>query len=147
MIPTLYRFENKKIPVATFLNYEFKLYGDLVNEKVEVNPNLIERMLMNIDIWDNGIINVFGILNVEKDSFEILDKNTLMQVETLVRFILLDDYELEGLGILTKLNGLKFSDLENRFKRRINETYINAYFVEEWDKDSIDKNALSKFFK
>ena len=82
--PRMYRFENKKIPVSTFLNYEFKLFNGLDKEDFEINCNLIERMLLNVDTWNNGTCNIRGIINVEKDTFEILDKQTLSIVETLI---------------------------------------------------------------
>jgi len=52
------------------------------------------------------------------------------QLNTINRFILQNNFKLNNMEVLTHLNGFSYSDLDNYYKRVINDTQIITYQIE-----------------
>lgn len=124
--------KSETVMVQALLSANIKVAPWLQEEKIDYDSNLIERILLNLDIWNRGICTICCVKDVYDDSILILDKNSLSIIETLVNFVEMESFSLSGLGILSDLDGKKFSDLVPSWRRRIKQASIHLISIEEY---------------
>lgn len=102
---------------------------------VVAQSRLIESILINIPL------PAFYFDGSNDEKWDIIDG--LQRLLTLKKFILEGSLTLSGLEFLTRYNGKKYNDLPKSFHRRIKETQITAFVIQE----GVDPNVKFHIFK
>lgn len=117
MITLINRIENDEIE----LNPAFQRRPDVWKE--DQQSRLIESMMLNIPL------PAFYMDASDNDKWIVIDG--LQRLNTIKRFVILENLTLGGLGIMGEYNGYKFSALPKDLQRRIKETDVVIYQIKE----------------
>lgn len=96
---------------------------------------LIESLLIRIPL------PAFYMDATNEDRWQVIDG--LQRLTALKRFVIDNTLKLRGLEFL-KLNGLSFNDLDRSLQRRINETQVTLYLVEQGTPDKVKFNIFKR---
>lgn len=102
------------------LNPDFQRNGDLWNRKKM--SRLIESILLRLPL------PIFYFDVSDRDKWVVIDG--LQRLSTIKKFVVEDNLKLGHLEFLTDLNGQKFSELDRKYKRELEEANITTYQVE-----------------
>jgi hypothetical protein len=102
----------------------------------EAQSKLIESILIRIPI------PAFYIDATDEDRWLIVDG--LQRLTTLKQFVLTRELSLRGLEFLTQLNGSTYDDLSPRFHRRILETQVFVFTIEEGTPSNVKFNIFKR---
>lgn len=102
----------------------------------EAQSRLIESILIRIPI------PAFYIDSTDEDHWLVVDG--LQRFTALKRFVILGDLKLAGLEFLTELEGKGYADLSPRLKRRILETQVFLYAIEEGTPPNVKFNIFKR---
>ncbi|MEG0583952.1 MAG: DUF262 domain-containing protein [Cetobacterium sp.] len=102
------------------LNPDFQRNGDLWNRKRM--SRLIESILLRLPL------PIFYFDVSDRNNWIVIDG--LQRLSTIKRFVVEDNLKLGYLEFLTDLNGKKFSELDRKYSREIEEANIMTYQVE-----------------
>jgi len=123
------RIEHKEI----VLQSGFQRKAGIWNEGAQ--SRLIESILVNIPL------PAFYFDGSDDENWEIIDG--LQRLTALKKFIIDGSLKLSGLEFLTKYQGNSFLDLPRSFQRRIRETQITAFVIQE----DVSPNVKFHIFK
>ena len=119
---------------ALELSPGFQRKGGIWTE--ETQSRLIESILIRIPI------PAFYIDATDEDRWLIVDG--LQRLTTLKQFVITRELSLRGLEFLTQLNGSTYDDLSSRFRRRILETQVFVFTIEEGTPPNVKFNIFKR---
>ncbi len=96
------------------------------------NFHFLERAIINLDCCHKGEINLYGLEDTKETdevTVNILNVQGANEFLTLFKFIELEEFKIQDFVIATEFNGLSYSELHPRFKRRLESVTINYYFM------------------
>lgn len=102
----------------------------------QAQSRLIESILIRIPI------PAFYVDATDEDKWLVVDG--LQRLTTLSRFALHKDLKLHGLEFLTQLNGMGFDELPTRYQRRILETQVIVYQIEQGTPANVKFNIFKR---
>ncbi len=102
----------------------------------QAQSRLIESILIRIPI------PAFYVDATDEDKWLVVDG--LQRLTTLSRFALQKDLKLHGLEFLTQLNGMGFEELPTRYQRRILETQVIVYQIEQGTPANVKFNIFKR---
>ena len=146
--PTLIRVNTKSMTIDLVLRR-------IKEGALDLSPNLQRSNFQRMgNIWTNGAqsrlieslliqipLPAFYIDATDEEHWIVVDG--LQRLTALKRFIIDEELKLSELEFLTDLNGMVFSELIPRFRRRIEETQITINTIEE----GTPSNAKFNIFK
>lgn len=129
--PSLIRVETRQMTLDLLLTRIREMEIDLLTDfqrkagiwKDPVQSRLIESMLIRIPL------PAFYFDATNDDKWLVVDG--LQRLHTLTRFVIKQELRLKGMEFLTDLNGRAFGELSRNYQRRIVETPIIAYLIQE----------------
>ncbi len=130
LIPKDIDFNSQQISYAE-LTAKFDLRFEIPDEFTP-DFHLLERIMIGIDTWNRGEINLYGFEETRnKDEYvlDILNVQGINKFLTLFRFIELEEFKIQDFVILTEFNGLSFSEIDRIFQRRLRECSLNIYYM------------------
>jgi hypothetical protein len=102
----------------------------------EAQSRLIESLLVRIPV------PAIYLDATDEDRWLVVDG--LQRLTALKRFVITEELELCGLEFLTQLDGATYSDLPLRFRRRILETQVFVYTIEEGTPSNVKFNIFKR---
>jgi hypothetical protein len=102
----------------------------------EDQSRLIESLLIRIPI------PAFYVDATDEDRWLVVDG--LQRLTALRRFVLDSELSLEGLEFLTQFNGNKFESLPARYQRRIVETEVTIFMIEQGTPANVKFNIFKR---
>jgi len=129
--PTLIRVETKPLSMDLLIsridNKEIDLMPDFQRQagiwSDAAQSRLIESMLIRIPL------PAFYMDASDEDKWLVVDG--LQRLTAINRFVIKKELKLSGLEFLHNLSGMAFDELPRNFRRRINETQVTVYLIEQ----------------
>lgn len=142
--PTLIRVETRTFTIDLIVSRIERDEIDLVPSfqrkggiwKDDAQSRLIESMLIRIPL------PAFYLDASDENRWVVVDG--LQRLTTFKRFIIDQELHLIGLEFLTNLNGLTFDNLPRNFQRRIKETQITTYLIQEQTPSNVKFNIFKR---
>jgi len=103
---------------------------------LQAQSRLLESILIRIPI------PAFYFDATDEDKWLVVDG--LQRLTALNRFVLEKDMKLHGMEFLTHLNGLGIDDLSTRYRRRIMETQVIVYQIEQGTPPNVKFNIFKR---
>jgi type I restriction-modification system DNA methylase subunit len=123
------RLQHNEIDLAPAFQRMGGIWKDVAQSR------LIESLLIRIPL------PAFYMDATNEDQWQVIDG--LQRLTALKRFVIDNTLKLRGLEFL-KLNGQSFNDLDRSLQRRINETQVTLYLVEQGTPDKVKFNIFKR---
>lgn len=123
------RLQHNEIDLAPAFQRMGGIWKDVAQSR------LIESLLIRIPL------PAFYMDATNEDQWQVIDG--LQRLTALKRFVIDNTLKLRGLEFL-KLNGQSFNDLDRNLQRRINETQVTLYLVEQGTPDKVKFNIFKR---
>ncbi len=141
--PAEIRVESKQLSLDTLLsrmsNKEIILQPDFQRQEVwkdDARSRLIESILIRIPL------PAFYMDATDDERWLVVDGQ--QRLSTLRRFVIEQDLPLTGLEFLKDLHGDKFDDLPRQFQRRIKETNVTVYLIQQGTPGNVKINIFKR---
>jgi hypothetical protein len=113
---------------------DFQRAGGIWDDKKQ--SRLIESILIRIPL------PAFYMVATENETWQVVDG--LQRLTTLKRFAIDEALALRDMEFLTALDSFRFSALPRNFQRRILETQVTVYLIEEGTPDAVKFNIFRR---
>lgn len=124
------RIEHKELDLAP----EFQRQADIWT--TEAKSKLIESILIRIPL------PAFYVDATDEDKWLVIDG--LQRLSTLKQFVLDETLSLTGLEFLSKLEGYTYRQLPRNYQRRIKETQLTIYVIEQGTPPEVKFNIFRR---
>jgi len=129
--PTKIRVESKPLPISNALER-------MTNNEIDLKPGFQRRAgIWNDDAQSRLIESILIRIPLPAFYFDATDEDCwlvvdgLQRLTALRRFVIDKDLKLDGLEFLSQFEGAGFDNLPRNFQRRIRETVLTAYLIQQ----------------
>ena len=144
------RNREERISFVTFIDrYAFSCEESykLTEDDYIKYKSLFERIMLNLEDSYNSVFKIYGLTEWDTSNFEILDKESYKKIQILLSLLVLDTFEFKNKAILKDLEGKTYSQIENKYKRRLNEAQLALVTFEKAENEDCSKEVLKKLLE